>query len=273
MATVKLLSWNVNRRPEPWAQLVASGDIDVALLQEATPPPPGLAIRVDDAEWTTAGVGIKRAWRTAVVQVSDRVRVRWRAATSIPDAPFRQLFVSRPGTLAVADIDNVATGEVFTVASVYAAWEDPVAETNSRWIYADASAHRLISDLSCLIGHKSTHRVIVAGDWNLLHGYGENGSPYWAGRYQTIFDRMDAIGLPFVGPQHPAGLQADPWPEELPQGSKDVPTFRQPGRPPTRQLDFVFASKSLRDRLTVTALNGPDEWGPSDHCRVVIELG
>jgi exonuclease III len=41
----------------------------------------------------------------------------------------------------------------------------------------------------------------------------------------------------------------------------------------TRQLDFVFASHALAERLSVRALNtDPDEWGPSDHCRVAIEL-
>ena len=39
-----------------------------------------------------------------------------------------------------------------------------------------------------------------------------------------------------------------------------------------RQLDFVFASESIADFLTVRALNGEDEWGPSDHCRVLVEI-
>ena len=26
------------------------------------------------------------------------------------------------------------------------------------------------------------------------------------------------------------------------------------------------------DSLTVRALNGEDEWGPSDHCRVLVEI-
>ena len=35
-----------------------------------------------------------------------------------------------------------------------------------------------------------------------------------------------------------------------------------------RQLDFVFASEALSERISVRALNGEEEWGPSDHCRV-----
>ena len=47
-----------------------------------------------------------------------------------------------------------------------------------------------------------------------------------------------------------------------------------PRRPETatRQLDYVFASKELAGPLKVRALNAPEEWGPSDHCRIEIEF-
>ena len=91
-----------------------------------------------------------------------------------------------------------------------------------------------------------------------------------------MFDRAKAMGLRFVGPQAPHGRQANPRPEELPEDSLNVPTCHTRQRGPmgaTRQLDFVFASDALADRLSVRALNtDADEWGPSDHCRVAIEL-
>ena len=37
-------------------------------------------------------------------------------------------------------------------------------------------------------------------------------------------------------------------------------------------MDSVFASRSLHERLRVQALNSPEEWGPSDHSRVLIRL-
>ena len=68
--------------------------------------------------------------------------------------------------------------------------------------------------------------------------------------------------------------QANLRPAELQEGSRDVPTYhtRQQGSMgAARRLDFVFASHALVDRLSVRALNtDPDEWGPSDHCRVVM---
>ena len=40
----------------------------------------------------------------------------------------------------------------------------------------------------------------------------------------------------------------------------------------TRQLDFVFASERVADRVSTRAVNAVEEWGPSDHCRVVIDV-
>ena len=116
----------------------------------------------------------------------------------------------------------------------------------------------------------------MIADLNILHGYGEYKSKYWSNRYNTVFDRMDTLGLRFVGPQASVGgRQAEPWPEELPEDSLNVPTYhhnQQTLATASRQLDFVFASESIADRVSVKALNSVEEWGPSDHCRIVIEL-
>ena len=182
--------------------------------------------------------------------------------------------MSRLGTLAAAKA-TAPDGTVLLVASMYGLWERPHASTGSSWIYADASVHRVISDLAGLIGHQQGHNIVAAGDLNILHGYGEEGSAYWAGRYATIFARMSAMGVAFVGPQAPHGRRADPWPDELPPTSANVPTYhttRQTPATASRQLDFVFASEALAERVRVRALNDPDRWGPSDHCGVEIEI-
>jgi len=102
---------------------------------------------------------------------------------------------------------------------MYAPWEKFHITARSREIYADASVHRVISDLTALIGSNHEHRVVAAGDLNILYGYGEHGSAHWASRYDAVFNRMAALGLSFVGPQAPNGRQAEPWPEELPKTS------------------------------------------------------
>jgi endonuclease/exonuclease/phosphatase family metal-dependent hydrolase len=272
---VKLIAWNIAQRAAPW-QFLLDTDADIALLQEATPPPEHLAQRVgiDLAHWKTAGAKKSRLWRTAIAKLSDRVRVEWLEPKAVADAGPRELAVSRLGTLAVATVIPTV-GEPFVVASMYATWENPY-YPNSAWnIYADASAHRVISDLAVLIDRQSGHRILAAGDLNVLYGYGENGSPYWTARYATVFDRMRALGLPFVGPQVPGGRCADPWPDELPRSSKNVPTYYTTSQTPksaTRQLDFVFASESLVEHVHVTALNAPEQWVPSDHCRIEITI-
>jgi len=100
---VKLVSWNMAHREEAWRFLL-EGDADVALLQEAVPPPADVAMRlkVDSSPWETAGAGVYRPWRTAVVGLTDRVEVDHLEAMSLPEAPYGGLAVSRPGTLAAA---------------------------------------------------------------------------------------------------------------------------------------------------------------------------
>ncbi len=272
---VRIVSWNIARREGAWRYLLDT-DYDIALLQEAAEPPSDVMRRVhiDPAPWQTAGAGLNRSWRAVVVNLSNRVAVQWLDAKPVEDAHPGELAVSRPGTLAAA-ILTPSNGEPIIVASIYAPWEKPHSMTGSAWIFADASVHRLISDLSVLVGQQAGHRILVAGDLNILHGYGENGSAYWASRYATVFDRMSALGLSFVGPQAPAGRRADPWPDELPRGSSNVPTYHTNHQTPataTRQLDFVFASSGLVERVRLRARNEPDDWGPSDHCRVEIEI-
>ena len=61
----------------------------------------------------------------------------------------------------------------------------------------------------------------------------------------------------------------------MPADSRNVPTYHTPLRGPAtaeRQQDYVFASRGMVDSLSVRALNEPDEWGPSDHCRLEITV-
>jgi hypothetical protein len=189
------------------------------------------------------------------------------------EAHTKDFAVSHPGTIAASRV-FIPNQEPIIFISLYGLWLRTHESTKSNWIYADASVHRLISDLSAFIRSQKDHRIITSGDLNILYGHGEHGSNYWKERYQTIFDRMEAIGLPFIGPQFPNGKQASPWLKELPKQSLNVPTFytnRQTPETATRQLDFVFASRSLKDKIKVTALNDPEKWGPSD-CQIKKEL-
>ena len=276
MSLLSLLSWNMNQKVSNWATVLDSG-VDAALLQEAKPPPLQIAEQIDidhEEGWGTT----KHPWCAAVAVLSERIFLTpiktQLLGAGDPDA----LMVSRPGTIAAAKVRIVETGEEIIVVSLYSTWANPVnlGTEGQGWLYADASAHRLISDLSALIRNKSKHKIIAAGDLNILYGYGEGGNLYWKRRYDTVFDRMSALGLRFIGPQAPdGGEQVSPWPSELPEDSRNVPTFRTHKKKPEtalRQLDFVFASESIADRLQVRAANSIEEWGASDHCRIFIDL-
>lgn len=263
------------RRKNAWPYLLKSG-ADLALVQEATEPPKELAsqVKVSSVPWQTEGAGVHRPWRSAVVGLSGQIEIGWFDSKPIGQALKGELAVSRIGTLEAAKISQPGI-DPFIVVSLYSIWESPVANSESSWIYADGSAHRLVSDLSAFVGRQTGHRIIAAGDLNILKGYGENGSPYWARRYATLFSRMEAIGIPFVGPRAPLGHQVTPWPSELPKDSLNVPTFHSSHQTPasaTRQLDFVFASRSLGANLQVEALNAVEQWGPSDHCQIQIRI-
>jgi len=253
---------------------VAASSLDICRAAAEVPSAPTVAhfdaVGANEG-WSTAGVESRR-FCTAVVRTSDRVRL-----TSLPVRPIEhagegELAVSRAGTIAAARL-TVDDGDPIVIVSVYCAWERPL--DGGGWIYADASAHRVVSDLCALVSTQRAHRVLVADDWNLLHRYGEHGSAYWGARYQTVFDRMEAIGFRYCGPQlSEADAALRSRPEEMPLGCRDVSTYRTARDDPataTRQLDFVFASGGIADRVRTRALDG-DEWGPSDHCRIEIML-
>ena len=86
---------------------------------------------------------------------------------------------------------------------------------------------------------------------------------------------MAALGLEFLGPQAPDGWQPSGPQPDVPLDSKNVPTWVRNGHPPeeaNRQFDYAIASRGFHERVTVRALNRADEWGPSDHCRLLIEV-
>lgn len=257
-------------------------DIDLALLQEACRPPPDVAERihadpaleVNPGPWETMIVEGRPRYRTAIVKLSDRIDVEWIEAKPLAVASARDLVVSWPGTLAAALVTPPSGDRVIAV-SMYAQWVRTSNQASANYIVSDGSAHRVVSDVSTLVTKADGHRILAAGDMNILRGHGEYDDPYWAARYQTVFDRMAVLGLPCVGPEYPNGRQADPWPDELPRDSRNVPTYHSVKQRPetaTRQLDYVFASRDLAGSLHVRALNAVEEWGPSDHCRIQIEL-
>ena len=189
--------------------------------------------------WRGRGNALFDRW-PMVVRLSDRVDVEWfKQVGPIAWPEQDEIAVSGIGTIAAARITpRDGSTEPFIVISMYGRWigSHPSVRTSWSFGYADASAHRIISDLSTFIGHKNpqTHRILAAGDLNILHGYGDGGRPtYWEARYRSVFERMEAIGMEFVGPQAPeratGGDAGDARTRRLPQRGDVLPPWQEPG--------------------------------------------
>lgn len=118
---LRLVSWNIAQRHEPWRILLDS-DADIALLQEASPPPADVASRFDvgPEPYQTQGTGRTYAYRTALVRLNPRVDL-----TRIPTAPIAEagpddLPVSRVGTIAGCRVEDPDTQQSYTIFSIMA---------------------------------------------------------------------------------------------------------------------------------------------------------
>ena len=280
--TIKIVSWNVAKRHKPWKELVEM-DADVALLQEVGTVPqwvakdPRVAIgpreHWDSHTWL-ADAKLFDRW-PMVVRLSDRVEVEWfKQVAPMMITGEDEFAVSGIGTAAAARVVPT-NGEPFVVVSMYGRWIrwHPTVKTRFRVGYPDAAIHRIISDLSAFIGSydPGTHRILAAGDLNVSF---RSADPFDQ-RAQTVLNRMDALGLEYVGPTYPNGPRASPVPPHLTEISLDVPTYHTTrGNPATAyvQIDHAFASRGFHDSVRTRALNGVEEWGSSDHCRVLLEV-
>ncbi len=305
---IKVVSWNIRKSHAPWRQLLDM-DVDVALLQEAAEPPEDV-VRIRKGELPPSegagplDIGPREAWDShswnsdwwrgrwkalydrwpMVVRLSDRVDVEWfkQVGPMWQYPAVDEIAVSGIGTITAARIiPRDSSINPFIAVSMYGQWfsVQPSVKTSWNGGFADSSVHRIISDISSFIGYENpeTHRILAAGDLNIYHGYGDGSRPpYWEERYCSVFERMRAIGLEFMGPQVPNGRQADTKAWREPEDSRNVVTFYPPGKNPETasnlQLDYVFASRGFHEKVAVRALNAVEEWGASDHCRLLIEV-
>ena len=278
---IKLVSWNIDRREAPWRELnemALRGEVDVALLQEAGSPPDDLTNTIpfkNDVFWDRC---LYDRW-PLVFGLSDRVKVEgFRLVEPISELGEGHVGTSGIGTMAAARVTPLdQPTRPFVAVSMYARWMKPHPSTGSSWRTgaSDVSAHRILSDLSAFVGHcdPKEHRILAAGDLNMFYG-ATGGSLSLPKRERTVWNRFDALGLQFLGPQAPNGRPAAAQPE-VPCNSRNVPTYytsQQSREEANRQLDYVFASRGFHEEVKTRALNGIDEWGSSDHCRILIEV-
>lgn len=260
--------------------MAEDGEADVAILQEAGVAPEHLKESAEhNHKLSTNPLKFDRF--PLIVTLSKTVKVEpFKQNPPISDLRCDEIGVSDIGTIAAAKVTPAGKPEAaFIAISMYARWLCPHPSTGTKWRvgYPDGSAHRIISDLSTFIGsvNPSTHRILAGGDLNMAYGTLDNSWESLALRERTVYDRMEAIGFQYMGPKFPAGRKAAEPTPFLPKDTCNVPTFHSNKGTPasaTVQLDHVFASKGFHEHVRARALNSVTEWGPSDHCRLMIEV-
>ncbi len=289
---IKVVSWNIAKKHEPWRELVKM-DADVALLQEAGDPPWDLRDVIEGGPWESYDSHVlytneyRRHWPNLfdrwcrVVKLSDRVKVEWlKQFPPVAGPPEGTIPVSGIGTIAAAKIRSVDDNiKPFVVISMYGRWMGShPPEGKKTWLQMpDTSVHRIISDLSLFVGDENpvTHRVLAAGDINLDYGWRDDEVTWTGKRAKVVWDRFDALGFEYLGPQFPNGRMATPTPAHLPEDTKNVPTFCSTSMSPLTaqlQLDHAFASRGFHESVKARALNRVCQWGSSDHCRLVMQV-
>ena len=318
---ITIVSWNVNRSSVAVSTLRAMS-VDLALLQEVGPgivtqlsdSIVGGPLRLEGTESRPVVATLSNRVSAEPLQptplplsslnedeiaISDPTTLAIARVTPLPDGEASEPSAvgsdtPRVGEPSAVEGETPPPMEPFIVVSMYARWLKPHPLTRRAPpvrrpgllainLYADASAHRIISDLSNLIGHSNPagHRIIVAGDLNTIYGATEQSRYETPARAETIFSRMNALGLEFVGPRWPTGRGQT---RDVPPDTQNVPTYLpfarlkemreapENGTVAGNQLDYVFASRGFHEQVRVRALNAPHEWGPSDHCRLLIEV-
>ncbi len=264
---MKIVCWNMAHSRKAWDAMVQMDDVDVALLQEASRVPDDLRHRVDvDHRLWDGRHSDWMVYPSVVARLSDRVSTSFITTQLIGDPYSHDFYTSEWGTLGAAVVNSDDGSEPLTVVSMAAGGDNFTHESGSpSRREAIGSVHRLISDLSRLVGRRS--RVIAAGDWSINRGWSSHPTAVWNERealhFQTAFDRMRALGFRHLMPEGRRGYR------------DDVVSFKPIGMSPAEawgQLDYVFATENIADRVSVRALNEPDKWGPSDHCRLVIDI-
>ncbi|MGF0117443.1 endonuclease/exonuclease/phosphatase family protein [Promicromonospora sp. Marseille-Q5078] len=283
-----VMSWNMNQRESAWdrlAEVASRNNVSVALLQEARRPerslPAGWNVHPpadDGARWRIAvprhyqaadgSLRETRRWFASAVVGRDDLSLTPREPVELHQAAEGTFAASHPGQFAVADI-ALDGGRRLTVVSLYGIWDRML---DSGDMYAEATLHRAISDLTMIFQERGNEHVLVAGDLNI---YSYADGTVWGDRYLTVFSRLAAYGLEAVGPFRPDGeprLDRCSCPDAE---CRHVNTFlyRSDRGSRPHQLDYVFATPALRDRLTACWADPDPDWPThSDHRPVLASF-
>jgi hypothetical protein len=238
------------QRTEAWTFL-SNLSLDVALVQEALPPPDVRAV------YRSGGIDARRKWGSAVVSFGGDL-VELGQVTSAFAKQDMDLLQTFPGSVAVAQ-STAGEGTVFI--SAYGLLDGG---------YAVTTMHRVLSDITPLLDRDLGKRLIIGGDFNC-------STQLPAGRdrerHRNLFERFATLGLIEL-----LALTADTRPKLANCPCSDEPcrhvqTLRHDRSAVPWHNDYLFATAALAERMRdCQPLDGPDVWRFSDHCPIVAEF-
>lgn len=271
MTDFKLLTWNMQGNPDAWdrvGELSAQHGIQLALLQEARKPSGsvGTTFPGSGTEWSIdAHVDVKRGVRSVVGLLDEELD-----AVAVEPVPFSahrrgEFTASHPGQFSVVDVLRSDNSIALTVVSLYGIWDQ-----DDRFLFAEGTLHRALSDLTILFQDRNRPNIVVAGDLNIYRQWAKADSgAYWSPRYDTVFDRLAAYGLAFRGPEGRAPLDRCPCGQG--EQCRHVRTFAFQKKVTNRpyQLDYVFSTDSV-EVLSCDVISDASDWTYSDHLPVEV---
>ena len=254
---MKIVSWNMQNKSESWRFLLGMhhNDYDFAFVSESCDPRPRVGRTVRECGWdipldtwdTQPGEARKR-YRQEVLGIRSGWQIERLDRHAVVDAA--------PGPPCLDQLPSVfrrwhraavveRSGEEFCLVCVVSGHRQA------------QSLPELIEGVRSVLGNRCSMPMIVAGDLTTN-----------CEKSAEMFKRVKDMGLPWAGPDGANYIHVS--------GRK--PHQRETPADAHRHLNHVFVSDEIADRVTVTALNHADEsspafWGPSDHCRILIEVG
>ena len=281
---LRIATWNMNSwqrakvAASAWA-LLSSLEVDIALDNEAIPPPrthgPSLPRCVPDAADGTAWhIGPSRKWGTAVAVYNPAFSVTPIPLYPLARRPRGELAVSHPGTIAVAEI-GVPDAAPIVAVSTYGLMDDWTPAVGS---YATTTVNRMLSDLTPLFDSKRGQRLVLGGDLNVGDQGGPGTSLYrWLPMHRATMDRFAAMGLTdLLRAKVPDGrgpLAGCPCGGGRSCRHVRTQRYRNLVTSPPWQNDYIFAGSWLAARCSACfAFDDETAWALSDHCPVIVEF-
>lgn len=255
---LRVVVWNTANRARA-LEALKTLEPDLALLNEARPPTGERGIWHDGTEGRDSA---RRPWSSAIltphaVQEIKDAQPNWRGSTR--NVPFE---CSRPGSWIAGSVEMPA-GITISAVSLYGLMDE----------LSDASVHRSLSEISPILDDRRYRQnVLIGGDLNTGTQWPENDS--FLARDANVLERFESLGLvDCLAAMRPVG-RLEGCHCTLGDKCTHTRTRRDPRWPDNQyQTDYLFASRSLADRLVSCEALADDHWFSfSDHAPLVAEF-